>query len=123
MSFDVTSPGGAAVIGGGAVTAGGIGATIHGATTAGKLGQRQETVRVLEQADAFAHEFGELQAAAGRAAPGQEERLARIASQLTDARGAVSYAEHRAPLIRNLGIGAAVLGAAAIATGFFVFSD
>jgi hypothetical protein len=123
MSFDVTSPGGAMTIGGGVVTVGGIGATIHGAATAGKVGQRRETVNLLEQADAFAHEFGDLQAAAGRAAPGQEERLARIASQLTEARSAVNYAESKAPMIRNLGIGAAVLGVAAIGAGLFVFND
>ena len=121
--FDATSPSGAVAIGGGVVALGGIGATIHGASARSHLGARQETVRVLENADTLAHEFGALQVAAGRPAPGQVERLERIASQLTDARAAVTYAESKAPLIRNLGIGAAVLGVAAIGTGLFLLGD
>jgi hypothetical protein len=119
----VTSPQGGLVIGGGAVALGGAGATIHGIAAHGNLGQRQATVQVLEQAETFANEFLELQQQAGRAAPGHAERLERIAAQLTEARGAVHYAESKAPLFRNLGIGAAVLGVAAIGAGFLVFGD
>jgi hypothetical protein len=120
---DATSPGGALVIGGGVVTLGGVGATVHGFATTSKLGSRQETVRVLEQADTLAKEFGALQAAAGTQAPEHAARLEHIATQLADARGAVTYAQTKAPMIRNLGIGAAILGVAAIGAGLFVFGD
>ena len=121
--LDVTSPQGALTIGGSVVTLGGLGASIHGFSAASSLGARRETVRVLEQADTLANEFGAIQAAANRPAPGQAERLERIASQIADARGAVHYAESKAPMIRNLGIGAAVLGVAAIGVGLFVLGD
>lgn len=121
--MDVTSTGGAMTIGGGVAVASGIGATVHGGLTVGRLAQRQETVRVLEQAQTFAQEFGELQQAAGRSLDGHADRLARIGTQLDDARTAVSYAQNKAPLIRNLGIGSVVLGAAAVASGLVLFND